>query len=188
MNPLFLKNITLCGIKHAGKSSAAKALAELTGKPFADSDDVLKELYCSETGTDLSVRDIFRTLGEHGFRQLEVRALRKLFSGNEGLITALGGGVLSNPFLTEADRDSFGFLCCLDVNDEIAYARILQNGLPPFLQEKSDPFAALCEMNRIRRAVFREHADFIVEIGDSDEATPEKTAEKIYSAYKEIVQ
>ena len=56
MNSLFLKNITLCGIKHAGKSSAAKALSELTGLPYADSDDALQELYCSETGTGLSVR------------------------------------------------------------------------------------------------------------------------------------
>ncbi|MBE6406625.1 MAG: hypothetical protein E7040_11490 [Lentisphaerae bacterium] len=179
------KNITLCGIKHAGKTSAAKALSALTGMPFADSDDALKELYCKETGTDLTVRAIFQTLGESGFRQLEVRALRDLFSGNECMIIALGGGVLSNPFLTEEDRKNFGFLCCLDVQDEVAYQRIIQNGLPPFLKDKPDPFQALCEMNRSRREMFREYADFIVEIGDAGEATPEKTAEKILAAYEE---
>ena len=188
MKTPFQKNITLCGIKHAGKTSAAKALSARTGLPFVDSDDVLQELYNRENGTSFSVREIFQTLGETGFRQLEVRALRELFSGNGGMITALGGGVLSNPFLTDSDRDAFGFLCCLDIQDEIAYQRILQNGLPPFLKEKSDPFQALCEMNRTRRAAFREHADFIVEITDAADATPEKTAEKILSAYKEKVQ
>lgn len=182
----FLKNITLCGVKHAGKTTAAKALSELTGLPFADSDDALQELYCTETGQDLSVREIFRTLGEEGFRQLEVRALRKLFSGDGKMIVALGGGVLSNPFLTEDDRKTFGFLCTVDVPDQLAYERIVQNGIPPFLSGKEDPFQALCEMNRSRRSIFREHADFIVEIKNASEAIPEITAEKILSAYKEI--
>ena len=181
------KNITLCGIKHAGKTSAAKALSALTGMPFADSDDTLKELYGKETGTDLTVREIFQTLGESGFRQLEVRALRELFSGNSGVIIALGGGVLSNPFLTDNDRKNFGFLCCLDVQDEVAYQRIIQNGLPPFLKDKPDPFQALCEMNLNRREMFRKYADFIVDAGEAKDATPEKTAEKILAAYRENV-
>ena len=42
MNMPFLKNITLCGVKHAGKTTAANALAKLTGLPFADSDDALQ--------------------------------------------------------------------------------------------------------------------------------------------------
>ena len=67
--------------------------------------------------------------------------------------------------------------------DEIAYERIIKNGLPPFLQDKSDPFQALCEMNRNRREIFRKQADFILEI--AGESTPESTAEKILAAYKE---
>ena len=98
MNMLPRKNITLCGVKHAGKTSAAKALSVLTGMPFFDTDDMLKEYYNRSTGLDMSVREIFLELGETGFRQLEVKALRMLFSGDDGIIIALGGGVLSNPF------------------------------------------------------------------------------------------
>ena len=106
----FLKNITLCGVKHAGKTTAANALAVLTGLPFTDSDDALQMLYCKESGRDLTVREIFQTLGEDGFRRLEMRALRNLFSGDGSKIIALGGGVLSNPFFTEDDRRELGFL------------------------------------------------------------------------------
>ena len=185
MKSSFLKNITLCGVKHAGKTTAALALSKLTGKPCSDTDDALKNLYRTETGRDLSVREIFRNLGETEFRKLEMRAIRKLFSGNDGMITALGGGVLSNPFLTADDRKMFGFLCCLDVKDEVAYERIVKNGLPPFLQEKPDPFQALCEMNRTRRTVFRKQADLLLET--TAESTPETTAEKILAAYRENV-
>ena len=157
----------------------------MTDMPFADSDDLLQSLYNNENGTGLSVREIFRLLGETEFRKLEIRALRELFSGNSRKIIALGGGVLSNPFLTDADRNAFGFLCCLDVNDALAYERIQANGLPPFLQEKADPFASFCEMNRSRREIFRKQADFIVVIGDGTDTTPEITAGKILAAYKE---
>ena len=81
----------------------------------------------------------------------------------------------------------FGFLCCLDVQDEVAYQRIIQNGLPPFLKDKPDPFQALCEMNLNRREMFRKYADFIVDAGEAKDATPEKTAEKILAAYRENV-
>ena len=74
----------------------------------------------------------------------------------------------------------------MDVPDEVAYQRIMKNGLPPFLRDKADPFGAFCEMNQTRRAVFRSQADFIVEITNGAEAVPEKTAERILSAYKEM--
>lgn len=186
MKNCYPKNITLCGIKHSGKSSAAKALSRLTGLPFADSDDVLQELFHSETGKSASVREIYQELGEEKFRQLEVRALRKLFSCQERKITALGGGVLSNPYLSDMDRSGFGFLCFLDAEDEIAYQRILRNGLPPFLEKAENPFMAFCEMNTSRREIFRSKADFILKITDKN-TTPQLSAERILSAYREDI-
>ena len=186
MTAPFRKNITICGIKHAGKTSAAKALSAMTGIEYSDSDDALKDLFLRETGRDLSVREIFSELGETEFRKLETRALRKLFSAPGRHIIALGGGVLSNPFLTEEDRKNFGFLCCVDVKDETAYERILVRGLPPFLKDKPDPFSAFCEMNRTRREVFRACADIVIRTDEIPEVTPQKTAERILSACKEL--
>ena len=182
----FRKNITICGIKHAGKTSAARALAALTGLGCSDSDDALGVLFRMETGKQASVREIYLELGETEFRKLEVRALRKLFSAACPGIIALGGGVLSNPFLSNEDRENFGFLCCLDVRDETAYRRILACGLPPFLKDKTDPFAALCEMNAARRSAFRLYADIVIQADDIPDVTPEKTAERILSAYEEF--
>lgn len=183
----FPKKITLCGIKHAGKTSVAKALAELTGLPTSDTDVLIQERYNKWTNSYLSLREVYQEMGETKFRQLEAMTVQQ-FSSNLGCIVSLGGGVLSNPFFTEECRKKLGFLCCLDVSDEIAYQRILQNGLPPFLADKPDPFSAFCEMNRTRRAVFREQADFILEIKDDKMLTPEEIAKIILTAYKENIQ
>ena len=80
--------ITLCGIKHAGKTSAGKALAKMLDLPFADTDDILQDLYNTRHNTALSVREIFRALGSDLFRQLEAEAIRTL-AGKQGVF-ALG--------------------------------------------------------------------------------------------------
>lgn len=176
--------IALCGIKHSGKSSVASALAEILHWEFFDTDDFLAKLFADRTGRTLSVREIYRELGETKFRLLEAEAVRRLPSGrNGGRIVALGGGVLTNPNFTAEDRASLGFLCWLDTPDEVAYERILRNGLPPFLARETDPQAAFKKMNEDRRIVFRENADAAVR--PEPESTPEETARKILRIYRE---
>ena len=184
-NPL-PRNITLCGIKHAGKTSAGKELSRIMALDFADSDDAIQNLYEKEHGEKPSVREIYKKLGETAFRQLEARAVRDLCSDGKTRVIALGGGALSNPFITEQDREKLGFICCLDVRDDIAYQRILEHGLPPFLQHEEDPFKAFCESNRKRMEVFKKEADTVIRPADF-ETTPRDVALHILSAYKDMV-
>lgn len=177
------KSIALCGIKHAGKSAAAAALAELLQWDFFDTDDFLMELFAARSGRSLAVRQIYRELGEIRFRLLETEALRLLPAGKNGRVAALGGGVLTNPNFTEEDRAALGFLVWLDTPDSVAYERILRTGLPPFLAKEADPRAAFEKMNEERRAVFRKNADFVLRPGP--QSTPEETARIILSAYRE---
>lgn len=169
-----LENINICGIKHAGKSSAANALGTLLGAPWVDSDDVLREEYNYQQSTHLSVREIYRKLGEENFRKFEAEILRKLWEYEEKSIIALGGGALNNPFLTPEDLEHAGMIVCIDVPDKIAFDRIMRKGLPPFLQGENDPFAAFCRMNGERRALFKEKAHLLIRA--DGKSSPESNA------------
>ena len=176
-------SIALCGIKHSGKTSVASALARITGGTFFDTDEFLAALFAARTDRHLSVREIYRELGETRFRLLEAEAVRLLPAGEDGgRIVALGGGVLTNPNFTPEDRASLGFLCWLDTPDDVAYERILRNGLPPFLAREADPRAAFGKMNDERRIVFRKNADLVLR--PEPESTPEETARAILSIYQ----
>ena len=168
------ENINICGIKHAGKSSAANALGALLNVPWVDSDDVLRVEYNYRTESHLSVREIYRKLGEEDFRKFEADILRKLWEYEEKSIIALGGGALNNPFLTSADLKNAGLFFCIDVPDKIAFERIMRKGLPPFLQGEKDPFAAFCRMNEERRSLFRDKAHLFIQA--DGKSSPESNA------------
>lgn len=177
-------SIALCGIKHSGKTSVARALASILQWDLFDTDEFLMTLFAARAGRNLSVREIYKEMGETRFRLLEAEAVRILPAGRSGgRIIALGGGVLTNPNFTADDRASLGFLCWLDTPDSVAYERILRGGLPPFLAKEADPQAAFTRMNDERRIVFRKKADAVVR--PAEENTPEETARIILSMYRE---
>ena len=179
-----MPSIALCGIKHSGKTSVASALAAILQWEFFDTDEFLKAHFAARTGRDLTVREIYREMGETRFRLLEAEAVRILPAGRTGgRIVALGGGVLTNPNFTADDRASLGFLCWLDTPDPVAYERILKSGLPPFLAKEADPQEAFRKMNDERRIVFRKNADAVVR--PTAESTPEETARIILTMYRE---
>lgn len=180
------ESITLCGIKHAGKSSAAGELARILALKYYDTDDVLVEMFTAKYGEKLSVREIYIRLGEEGFRKLEAEAIRSVTVDGQPKIIALGGGALSNSFLTEDDLKKLGVIVCLDVPDSVAFERILKKGLPPFLKDAEDPFAKFCAMNQEKRDLFRKKAHIYLTPA-AFEQTPRDIALHILSLYKEKV-
>lgn len=178
---MFLQeNINICGIKHAGKSSAANALGNLLHVQWVDSDEVLREEYNYFSGTNLSVREIYQELGEESFRKFEAEILRKLWEYDEKQVIALGGGALSNPFLTGNDLKNAGMIVCIDVPDSVAFERIRKKGLPPFLREEKDPFDAFRKMNEERRAFFQKMAHLVIHA--DGKSSPFTNAERIKEA------
>lgn len=171
------QNIVLCGIKHSGKTTVGKEIAAILDIPFADSDDEIVRL----DGGKRSVREIFRTDGEESFRRLEARALTALADSPERRVIALGGGALSNPFVPKILRERLGFKVCLDADDATAFHRIEEHGLPPFLADEADPFAAFVKMNGPRRELFAAEADTVIR----PLSTPHRTALRILSLYKD---
>lgn len=81
------ENIVLIGMPGSGKSTLGKALAARLGRDFLDSDAVIEE------EEKKAIPEIFREVGEQGFRDIESRVIRSL-SALRGKIIATGGGAV----------------------------------------------------------------------------------------------
>ncbi len=169
-------SIVFCGLKHCGKSTHGKRLAEALGYPFIDTDDLMLR---EATGCACTTcRELFRQVGETGFRQREAETLRQLAeTPHHGRVVALGGGIAGNPFVNPAVLHRLGFLVYLDLAPETAYERILAGGLPPFLATAADPRAAFLERHRQHDGFYRRHADCIIPLTDGE--SPEEAAVRV---------
>ena len=171
------QNIVLCGIKHCGKTTVGREIAAVLDIKFVDSDDLIIE----KDGGKRCVREIFSAEGEEAFRKLEAEVLTELIQSRERLVIALGGGALSNPFVTDSVKEKLGFKVWLDTDDKTAFERIRAKGLPPFLENVADPEKAFKEMNIARKEVFASQC----EVRCVPAAVPHYTALHILSLFKD---
>lgn len=79
----------LVGPPGAGKTTIGRAVADLLGVPFADTDDLI------EATAGKPIPEIFFDDGEAAFRALEVTAIAGALDSFEGVL-ALGGGAILN--------------------------------------------------------------------------------------------
>ena len=89
-----MNKIVITGFMGSGKSSVAKALAELLGYEMIDLDETI----ASAEGR--SAAEIIQEDGEPRFRQLEQQVLSKLLQTPRAQVVALGGGA----WISEANR------------------------------------------------------------------------------------
>lgn len=178
--------LAVCGIKHCGKSVSGKALAELLAAEFIDSDDELFKLWQKRfpEAKEKTVREIYRTLGETEFRRLEADALLEISRRPGAQVTALGGGALSNSFVTPEILSGLGSVIWLDVPDKVAWQRVVAGGLPPFLSNAADPEAEFIRSNAARKAVFQQAA--ALKITPAPEDSPRDTALRILAALENM--
>lgn len=81
------KNIILTGFMGCGKSAVGRELAQMSGSELIDCDDYIVQ----KAGK--SIPEIFASVGEKGFRDLESSCIREL-GQKSGVIISLGGGAV----------------------------------------------------------------------------------------------
>lgn len=89
-----MNKIVITGFMGSGKSTVARALAQLLRCEMIDLDEVI------ESGGGRSVRQIIEADGEPRFREIEQEALIKLLQTSDKYVMALGGGA----WISEANR------------------------------------------------------------------------------------
>lgn len=135
------ENIILIGMPGCGKSTAGKALAALTGRQFADTDEVIVQK------AGMPIPDIFAKYGEAHFRKLEHEAVCEC-AKKSGLVLATGGGVIK----TEKNYDALhqnGKVVWLqrDINLLATDGRPLsqQSGVLKLYEERKPLYEAFCD-------------------------------------------
>lgn len=176
MRPFHLRDgsrfvVKLMGMKHSGKSTIGRSIAERMGWRFLDLDDAVQLEYAREPGRDAAtpVRQIYRSLGASGFADLEARAAKSLALNDLRaplLILALGGGTIENSAALSHLSHSGPFVY-LQEEPETLFTRIERGGIPPFL-DPANPFQSFLSLYRRRTALYRKKADITVDLHGKD--------------------
>jgi shikimate kinase len=166
--------IVLIGMKHCGKSTVGRELADRIDAAFFDSDSLLEDLQARTTGQKLTCREIYRRLGKQAFQDLEAKALREFLdapAGSDRRVLALGGATPLNPSLPESFRRpaprSQRAIVHLDVSPETLWQRVRKTGLPAFV-DRDDPKGSFLGICRRRRGAYCSLADATVQADAMD--------------------
>ncbi|MBR4799564.1 MAG: shikimate kinase, partial [Clostridia bacterium] len=81
-------NVVLIGMPGAGKSTAGRIAAEILGREFYDTDEIIKQK------TGISAGDIIKKYGEPRFREIEREVIASLAAVQGAVISTGGGAVL----------------------------------------------------------------------------------------------
>ncbi len=156
----------LVGFMGAGKSTMGPLLAGRLRWDFVDLDEKI------EHDQNRTIREIFETEGEPGFRRIETQALTQL-EGRKHCVVALGGGA----FVEQVNRlvvARLGVSVFLDCRLDVILARCPADGTRPLLQTP-----ALVEQLYESRLPLYRKCDVCINVSD---LTPDEASEAILLA------
>jgi shikimate kinase len=164
------ERILLVGMMGAGKTTVGQALARRLGAAYFDSDRQV------ERRTGLTVPEIFAARGEAAFRAEEREALVEALGSEGPVVVSVAGGAVLDADNRRMLRQG-GTVVWLRADVETLAARVGAGAGRPLLG--GDPAAALAQLYEVRRPVYAEVADVVVDV---DELTPDEAVERILAA------
>jgi shikimate kinase len=153
-----MTHIVLVGLMGSGKTTIGRRVAEQLGRQFIDSDDVVEER------TGRTVRQIWLEDGEDAFRALERSALLDALAAAAPIVIAAAGGVVLADDNRKALLAADATVVWLGADADVLARRAARGAHRPLLDD--DPHAALRHMASSREELYREVADFVVEVGE----------------------
>lgn len=169
-------NVYLIGYRGSGKTSVAQPLAEILGWETLDSDDEIETL----AGT--TIREIFESEGEVGFRKIEAAVIEGV-AMLDSTVVALGGGAILDA-RTRKRIGETGKVVWLQVSPEIAHRRIASDEKSPDQRPdltQSGGIREIEQMLEIRTPIYQSCANLTL---DADQATPDQLATQIFDHFE----
>ena len=164
-------NVTLVGYRGTGKSTVAGRVAEQLGWESVDADLLLEER------AGRSIREIFASEGEAGFRDRETEVIEELCRRDRTVIAA-GGGAILRAENREALKRS-GKIVWLVASPRTIQQRLAQD---PTTHQRRPPLTSAGELEEIqhllsqREPFYRASADMVV---DTESRTADEVAQEI---------
>lgn len=172
-------NIYLIGYRGSGKTTVAERLASRLGWTWLDADPYI------EQRAGCTIREIFATDGEAGFRQREADAVAEIANGNQQIV-ALGGGAILRADNREVLRRS-GKVVWLKASPELLWSRIEADPTTTARRPNLTSQGGIEEVRRLlaeRTPLYEQSADLAL---DSDARSPDELADAIAAwATKEL--
>ena len=153
--------LVLVGMMGSGKTTVGRQLAARLGWAFCDSDAMV------ESSTGSTVAELFAARGEDGFRAEESRVLAEALTGaGPVVVSAAGGAVLApeNRALLTSHT-----VVWLRADPATLAARVGDGEGRPLLE--ADPAGTLVGLDAVRRPLYEEVADVVVDVDALDPAT-----------------
>lgn len=187
--------VALVGPKHVGKTTVARATAEIVGWRWADVDHLMTDRardegwFASDGSLVPVIRQLHRRVGKQAFLDWEGTTLERFLnsvrseddassSSPSSWILATGGGICDNEPAFALLRQHARLLYLSD-DPLVLYERVQRWGLPSFLdaQDPRGDFIALCER---RDVLYRSAATQVIDLrGQSQNAAIEIVTDAI---------
>jgi shikimate kinase len=160
-----MKNIYLLGFMGSGKSYLGKWLSEKFNLNFLDLDEFLEDTM------NLSIPQIFSSIGENEFRENEANLLRKTADFSKNIISCGGGTPCFNDNMKWIKNH--GISIYLKTSEELLFKRLNNQkaGRPLISNMSDDDLKKFISMKLTEREKFYEQADYIY-LQKEDNDTP----------------
>jgi shikimate kinase len=168
MSPLAV----IVGPPGAGKTTVGKAVADLLGVAFVDSDVLI------EATAGKPIPDIFFDDGEEAFRAFEVAEITKALESFDGVLALGGGAILNEDTRAKLAEETVVFLS-VELTD--AVKRVGLGAGRPLLSV--NPRATLKYLMEQRRPLYTEVATHVVA---TDARTPGEIAAEVVALLKPV--
>ena len=169
-------NIYLIGMMGSGKSTIGPLLATQLGYSFLDTDTTIEKL------VGQNVTEIFQTVGESEFRQIETQVLAEV-SAHIRLVVATGGGIA-------IERENWnhlhqGLVIWLDPPVDLLVKRLQDDTSRPLLATGDDLRTKLTTLLAERR---HRYAEADIQIPITDNIASEEIVEQILKAIPTVLK
>jgi shikimate kinase len=159
-------HLVLVGLMGAGKTTVGMRCAELLGRDFVDTDELI------EATARMSVAEIFATAGEEQFRALERSAVADACASPIPLVIACGGGAVLDGDNRRRLREH-GFVVWLRAAPTVLDERVGDSADRPLLRGGSSANATLSRLAIQRAPAYEAVAHAAV---DTDDLTVDQVA------------